>query len=206
MKLNLSSNRCVSNLIEQALQGEMDAHLGYDRYERHSGTNSRNGSSKKTLKTEKGPIAISVPRDRDGSFEPQIVPKGQTRTGVLDDQIIALYSKGMSTREISETIKELYDVDVSATLISSVTGRVINEVIQWQNRPLDAVYPIVFMDCIVSKSVTINVWSTKPSLSRWGSIYPATKNYWVFGWQKMREASSGYRFQPNLRIGVLKIF
>lgn len=77
------------HLIEQALQGEMDAHLGYDRYERHSGTNSRNGSSKKTLKTEKGPIAISVPRDRDGSFEPQIVPKGQTRTGVLDDQIIA---------------------------------------------------------------------------------------------------------------------
>ena len=139
------------HLIEQALQGEMDAHLGYDRYERQSGTNSRNGSSKKTLKTEKGPIAISVPRDRDGSFEPQIVPKGQTRTGVLDDQIIALYSKGMSTREISETIKELYDVDVSATLISNVTGRVINEVIQWQNRPLDAVYPVVFMDCIVVK-------------------------------------------------------
>lgn len=139
------------HLIEQALQGEMDAHLVYDRYERHSGTNSRNGSSKKTLKTEKGPIAISVPRDRDGSFEPQIVPKGQTRTGVLDDQIIALYSKGMSTREISETIKELYDVDVSATLISNVTGRVINEVIQWQNRPLDAVYPVVFMDCIVVK-------------------------------------------------------
>ena len=107
-------------LIEQALQGEMDAHLGYDRYERRSGSNSRNGSSRKILKTEKGPIPISVPRDREGSFEPQIVPKGQTRTGVLDDQIIHLYSKGMSTREISETIKELYDVDVSATLISNV--------------------------------------------------------------------------------------
>ncbi|MCL1596763.1 transposase, partial [Parasutterella secunda] len=114
------------HLIEQALQGEMDTHLGYDRYKRHSGTNSRNGSSKKTLKTEKGPIAISVPRDRNDSFEPQIVPKGQTRTGVLDDQIIALYSKGISTREITETIKELYDVDMSATLISNVTGRVIN--------------------------------------------------------------------------------
>lgn len=139
------------HLIEQALQGEMDAHLGYDRYERHSCTNSRNGSSKKTLKTEKGPIPISVPRDRDGSFEPKIVPKGQTRTGVLDDQIITLYSKGMSTREISETIKELYDVDVSATLISNVTNRIIDEVVQWQNRPLDPVYPIVFMDCIVVK-------------------------------------------------------
>ena len=138
-------------LIEQALQGEMDAHLGYDRYERRSGSNSRNGSSRKILKTEKGPIPISVPRDREGSFEPQIVPKGQTRTGVLDDQIIHLYSKGMSTREISETIKELYDVDVSATLISNVTNRVINEVIQWQNRPLDPIYPIVYMDCIVVK-------------------------------------------------------
>lgn len=132
------------HLIEQALQGEMDAHFGYDRYE-HSCTNSRNGSSKKTLKTEKGPIPISVPRDRDGSFEPKIVPKGQTRTGVLDDQIITLFSKGMSTREISETIKELYDVDVSATLISNVTNRIIDEVIQWQNRPLDPIYPIVFM-------------------------------------------------------------
>lgn len=82
---------------------------------------------------------------------PKLVPKGQTRTGVLDDQIITLYSKGMSTREIGETIKELYDVDVSATLISNVTNRIIDEVIQWQNRPLDPVYPIVFMDCFVVK-------------------------------------------------------
>lgn len=138
-------------LIEQALQGEMDAHLGYDRYERHSASNNRKGSSRKTLKTEKGPIAIAVPRDRDGSFEPQIVPKGQTRTRVLDDRIIALYSKGMSSREIRETIKELYDIDASPTLISNVTGRIIHEVIQWQNRPLDSVCPVVFMDCIVVK-------------------------------------------------------
>ncbi len=95
------------HLIKQALQGEMDAHLGYDRYECHSGITSRNGSSKKTLKTEKGPTVISVPRDRDGCFEPQIVPKRHTRMGVLNDQIIALYSKGMSTRETSETIEEL---------------------------------------------------------------------------------------------------
>lgn len=139
------------HLIEQALQGEMDAHLGYSRYERHPNANSRNGSSKKTLKTEKGPISISVPRDRQSSFTPQIVEKGQTRTGVLDEQIIALYSKGMSTREISETIKELYDVDVSATLISNVTHRIMDEVLQWQNRPLDSIYPIVFLDCIVVK-------------------------------------------------------
>lgn len=169
------------HLIEQALQGEMDAHLGYDRYECHSCTNSRNGSSKKTLKTEKGPIPISVPRDRDDSFEPKIVSKGQTRTGGLDDQIITLYSKGMSTCEISETIKELYDVDVSATLISNVTNRIIDEVVQWQNRPLDPVYPIVFMDCIVVKvrdnqrvinkaifvALGINLLGNKELLSLW---------------------------------------
>ena len=129
----------------------MDALLGYDRYERHPSTNSCNGCSKKTLKTEKGAIPISVPRDRDGSFEQQIISKGQTRTGVLDDQIISLYSKWMSTREISETIKDLYDVDVSATLISNVTNIIIDEVVQWQNRPIDPVYLIVFMDCIVVK-------------------------------------------------------
>lgn len=176
-------------LIEQALQGEMDAHLGYDRYVHSSGSNSHNDSSKKILKTEKGPIPISVPRDRESSFEPQIVPKGQTRTGVLDDQIIHLYCKGMSTREISQTIKELYDVDVSATLISNVTNRVINEVIQWQNRPLD---PIFYMDCIVVKvtdnqrvinkaifvALGINIQGNKELLALWMAENEGAK-FWL---------------------------
>ena len=92
-----------------------------------------------------------MPRDRNASFEPEIVKRGQTRSGVIDEQIIALYAKGMTTREIAGLIKELYDVDVSPTLISHVTERVIEEVVQWQSRPLDALYPIVYMDCIVLK-------------------------------------------------------
>ena len=176
------------HLIEEAWQGEMDAHLGYDQYGRHSGTNSQNGS----LKTEKGSIAIWVPRDRDSSFEPRIVFKGQTQTGVLDDQIIALYSKGMTTREISETIKELYNVDVSDTLISNVTTRVTNEVNQWQNHPLDAVYPMVFMDCIDVKvrdnqrvinkatfvALGINLSANKELLSLWLAKNEGTK-FWL---------------------------
>ena len=140
-------------VIESALEAELDAHLGYSKYApegRNSG-NSRNGKSRKTLREEKGTFDIAVPRDRNASFEPEIVKRGQTRSGVIDEQIITLYAKGMTTREIAGLIKELYDVDVSPTLISHVTERVIEEVVQWQSRPLDALYPIVYMDCIVLK-------------------------------------------------------
>lgn len=138
-------------LIEKALEGELSAHLGYEKYARNPGSNSRNGTTNKTLKTEKGSLSIDVPRDRDGSFEPLLVPKGQRRSGVLDQQVIALYSKGMTTREITATIKEMYDVDISPTLVSHITESVMEDVRQWQNRPLDGVYPIVFMDGIVVK-------------------------------------------------------
>ena len=138
-------------LMEKALEGELAAHLGYEKYARDPGSNSRNGKSRKTVKTEKGPITIDVPRDRDGSFEPQLVQKGQRRSGILDQQVIALYSKGMTTREITATIKEMYDVDISPTLVSHITESVIEDVRQWQNRPLDSIYPIVFMDGIVVK-------------------------------------------------------
>ena len=138
-------------LMEKALEGELAAHLGYEKYARDPGSNSHNGKSRKTVKTEKGPITIDVPRDRDGSFEPQLVQKGQRRSGILDQQVIALYSKGMTTREITATIKEMYDVDISPTLVSHITESVIEDVRQWQNRPLDSIYPIVFMDGIVVK-------------------------------------------------------
>lgn len=138
-------------LMEKALEGELAAHLGYEKYARNPNSNSRNGKSRKTVKTEKGPITIDVPRDRDGSFEPRLVQKGQRRSGILDQQVIALYSKGMTTREITATIKEMYDVDISPTLVSHITESVIEDVRQWQNRPLDSIYPIVFMDGIVVK-------------------------------------------------------
>ena len=143
----------MKHVIEAMLDEEMQDHLGYPKYapEGRGSGNSRNGTSKKTVRTEQSQLEVDIPRDRNASFEPKIVPKGQSRTGIMDDQIIALYAKGMSTREIGSMIKELYDVDISPSLISQVTERVMDEVIQWQSRPLDALYPIVYLDCIVLK-------------------------------------------------------
>ncbi len=113
--------------------------------------NSRNGFSQKTLKTENGTLLIEVPRDRQSSFEPQLIKKHQTRMTHMDGQILSLYAKGMTNREIVAFFKEMYDADVSASLISKVTDAVIEQVIEWQNRPLESLYPIVYLDCIVVK-------------------------------------------------------
>lgn len=139
--------------IEAALGVELEDHLGYAKHSptgHHSG-NSRNGYSSKTLKGDHGEVAIAVPRDRNGSFEPQFVRKGQTRLTAFDDQILALYAKGMSTRDIVAAFEEMYGAEVSATLISKVTETVLERVLEWQSRPLDEVYPIVYLDGIVVK-------------------------------------------------------
>jgi transposase-like protein len=139
--------------VEAALGAELDDHLGYSKHEpkgRGSG-NSRNGYSRKMLKGDHGEVEIDTPRDRDATFEPQLVRKGQTRLTQFDDQILALYARGMSTRDIVATFKEMYDADVSATLISKVTDAVLEQVLEWQARPLDELYPIVYLDCIVLK-------------------------------------------------------
>ena len=137
--------------IEAALNAELDDHLGYEKHVQSDNPNSRNGYSTKTLKTEDGQFEIDTPRDRDGSFEPQLVKKQQTRFTSMDDKIFSLYAKGMTTREIAATFKEMYGVDVSASLISKVTDNVLEKVTEWQSRPLDEVYPIVYLDCIVVK-------------------------------------------------------
>ncbi len=139
--------------LEAMLEGELEDHLGYAKHdnEGHHSGNSRNGYSAKTLKGEQGEIAIDIPRDRNGEFEPQVIPKGQTRLALFNDKILALYARGMSTRDIVATLRELYDVEVSPTLISRVTEHVLEQVQQWQSRPLDEVYPIVYLDCIVVK-------------------------------------------------------
>ncbi|MCU7869415.1 MAG: IS256 family transposase [Candidatus Thiodiazotropha sp. (ex Lucinoma borealis)] len=137
--------------VEAALNAELDDHLGYDKHQPPTVSNNRNGYSSKTLITEDGEFQVDVPRDRDSSFEPQIVKKHQTRLTAMDDKIHCLYAKGMSTREIVAAFKEMYDADVSPALISKVTHAVIEQVIEWQSRPLDAVYPIVYLDCIVVK-------------------------------------------------------
>ncbi|WP_254662463.1 IS256 family transposase [Vibrio parahaemolyticus] len=137
--------------VETALNAELDEHLGYQKHQSRTSSNSRNGYSGKSIITDDGEVDIDVPRDRDASFEPQLVRKHQTRFQSMDDKILSLYAKGMTTREIVATFKEMYDADVSPTLISKVTDSVLEQVIEWQSRPLDEIYPIVYLDCIVVK-------------------------------------------------------
>jgi len=140
----------TKRLVERALEGEMTSHLGYEKHSpkgRNSG-NSRNGKTPKKVQAESGEIQIEVPRDREGSFEPVLVPKGRRRLPGFDEKVIALYARGMTTREIQGHLKELYEVEVSPTLISNVTDAVLEDVKEWQSRPLEAVYPIVYLDAI----------------------------------------------------------
>lgn len=143
----------VGAVIERALEAEMTEHLGYERgcRGRAETGNSRNGGSIKTLKGEQGELEIRVPRDRNGSFEPQLVRKHQTRIPGFDDKIIALYARGMSVRDIQAQLHEMYEIEVSPDLISRVTDSILEDVKAWQNRPLDPVYPIVYLDAIVVK-------------------------------------------------------
>ena len=138
---------------EATLEGEMDDHLGYSKHDRagNGSGNSRNGKTKKKLKSELGDLEIDTPRDRNGTFEPKAVEKRQSRVKGIDDKILFLYSKGQSTRDIATTIEELYDISISKSLISRVTERVTDQIKQWQSEPLQPLYPIVYMDCIVLK-------------------------------------------------------
>jgi transposase-like protein len=149
--LSALTSELVKLTVETALNAELTAHLGYDRHQERVGKNARNGTSSKRVKGNHGEVVIDTPRDRDGTFEPALLPKHQTRLTQMDDQILTLYAKGLSTREIVATFKEMYGADVSATLISNVTEKVIEQVQAWQARPLDAIYPIVYLDCIVVK-------------------------------------------------------
>ncbi len=137
--------------VEAALNAELEQHLGNALHEQSSTKNNRNGYSSKSIRTEDGQVDLETPRDREGSFEPQLVKKNQTRFTSMDDKILYLYAKGMTTREIVDTFKEMYDADISPTLISRVTNAVIDQVTEWQARPLDSVYPIVYLDCLVVK-------------------------------------------------------
>jgi putative transposase len=153
----------TKRVVERALQAEMTHHLGHKKHGKvvNVDGNTRNGTSKKSLKGKNGSMPIVVPRDRDGSFEPQLVEKNQTHWQGFDDIIISLYARGMSVREIQGHLKELYHTEVSPALISAVTDEVADEVRQWQGRPLDAVYPILYLDCIHVKVRDSGSVSTK---------------------------------------------
>lgn len=140
--------------IEQMLEAEMDEHLGYDKNSvlgNNSG-NSRNGHNRKTIISDYGQAEIAVPRDRNGEFEPQVLAKRQVRTDEIEQKIIAMYSKGMSVRDIEDNLREIYGADVSPMLVSKITDKILPEVNEWQNRPLEQIYPIIYFDGIVFKS------------------------------------------------------
>lgn len=181
-------------VLQRALQAEMTHHLGHEKHGSVStkGGNARNGSSSKTIKGDFGTMPIEIPRDRESSFEPIIIPKGQTRFAEFDDKIISLYSRGLTTREIQGHLEEIYGVEVSPTLISAVTEAVSEEVKTWQNRPLDALYPIVYMDAIRVKArdnghvlnkavylaIGINIEGAKEVLGMWTSENEGAK-FWL---------------------------
>lgn len=181
-------------LVERMLAGELTHHLGYDKHDiaEPGHGNTRNGKSRKTLQGQSGQIEIAVPRDRNGSFEPQVVRKHQTRWDGLDQQIIALYARGLTVRDIQAQLQEIYGVDVSAGLISEVTDEVLDEVKTWQNRPLENLYPVIFLDALRVKmrqdgrvetravyvAVGINEDGGKEVLGLWSSAHEGAK-FWL---------------------------
>jgi putative transposase len=181
-------------VVERALQGEMTHHLGYEKHspEGKNTGNSRNGKSSKKIRGKRGQIEIDVPRDRASSFEPQLIKKGQTRFDGFDDKIISMYARGMTCREIRAHLQEIYGVEVSPDLISTVTDSVIDEVRTWQSRPLDAVYPILYLDALQVKvkaegrvsnkaiylAIGVNMQGLKEVLGMWASETEGAK-FWL---------------------------
>lgn len=181
-------------VLERALEGEMTDHLGYQKHDpagHHSG-NARNGRSRKKLKGDFGEIDLETPRDRNGSFEPRIIAKHQTRFTGFDNKILSMYARGMSTREIQGHLEEIYGVAVSPQLISNVTDEVLDEVRTWQSRPLETVYPIVYLDALYVKmrdnghvqnravyvAIGVNLEGSKDVLGLWTSAHEGAK-FWL---------------------------
>lgn len=186
--------KLTAALIERALSAELTEHLGYAKHDpagRGSG-NSRNGTSEKTVVSESGEMVIEVPRDRNGTFEPQLVKKGQRRLEGFDEKIISLYARGMTVREIQGHLEELYGVEVSPDLVSRVTSSVLEEVKEWQGRPLASVYPIVYLDALVLKvrdqgtvsnrsaylAIGVGIGGTKEVLGLWLEATEGSK-FWL---------------------------
>lgn len=181
-------------LLERAMDAELTDHLGYEKHDPagHNSGNSRNGKSRKKLKGDFGEIELETPRDRNGTFEPKIVPKHQTRFTGFDDKILSMYARGMTTREIQAHLQEIYGVDVSPGLVSNVTEAVQDEVRAWQNRPLEPIYPIVYMDALyvrmrdnghvqnraVYVAIGVNLDGKKEVLGLWTSPNEGAK-FWL---------------------------
>ena len=184
----------TKGLLERMLGAELSAHLGYQKHDPagYRSGNSRNGTSRKKVKADIGEIELEVPRDRQSTFEPKIVPKGQTRFPGFDEKILSMYARGMTTRDIQAHLEEMYQVEVSPTLISTVTDSVLDEVQAWQSRPLEQLYPIVYLDALhvkmrdnghvenraVYTAIAINLEGKKEVLGLWTSANEGAK-FWL---------------------------
>jgi putative transposase len=178
-------------VLERGLVEELTEHLGYEPHERAGSANARNGSTPKRLHTEAGTVQLDVPRDRDGSFEPRLVRKGQRRLDGIDKIVIGLYARGMTVRDIRAHLAEIYDVEVSPDLISKITDAVLEEVRDWQARPLDRVYPVIFLDAIVCKVRSGAPCGTGPRTWPSASTSMAARRSWESGSRPPRAPSSG---------------
>ena len=138
----------LGDTLKKMLEVELDEHLGYEKGQKSSSTNSRNGFKDKKIRTHYGEVNLSVPQDRESSFEPMVVQKRQKDISRIEQQIISMYARGLTTRQISDQIEEIYGFDVSESFVSNVTNKILPEIIDWQNRPLDDVYPIIFIDAV----------------------------------------------------------
>ena len=171
------------DVLQQVMESELDAELGYEKSQRASGSavenghrNYRNGYSKKTVKTQLGAVEVKVPRDRNGEYEPRIIGKYSRNADGMEEKILGLYACGMSQRDISEQIKSLYDVDISPELVSKISEKIMPEVTAWQNRPLEAVYPFVFLDAIHYKVKEDHQYRTKAAYVVLGITMDGTKD------------------------------
>ena len=184
--------RMKKRMAERILEAELTDHLGYEKHApdgRNRG-NSRNGKTTKTLKDDKGDLPVEIPRDREGSFDPKLIRKYQTRWPDFDDKIISMYARGMSTRDIQGHIEDLYGVSISPELVSRITDAVTDEALAWQSRPLDPVYPVP--GCLVRQGAQIAAaYGTRRSTWPWASTSTATRNSWASGSSRTKGQSSG---------------
>jgi putative transposase len=191
--IQLKLKRLFAGTIEQMLEAEMDEHLGYEKHSvtgNNSG-NSRNGHNVKTIISDYGENEIAIPRDRNGEFEPKILPKNQTRTDEIEQKIMAMYAKGMSQRDIEDTLREIYGTDISQGLISKITDKILPEVNDWQNRPLESIYPIIYFDGVIFKSRKDNAIINKCVYSVLGIDMEGNKD--ILGiWISENESASFY--------------
>jgi putative transposase len=179
--------------VESMLDAELEAHLGYGKHDKSDNPNSRNGKTQKTIKSAKGTYQIDVPRDRDGSFEPQLVPKRKRMIDQIEDAVISLYANGMTTEDVSRQISELYGVSISNGTVSNITERILIDVKEWQNRALDSVYLILWLDGIVFKVRQDGHIINKCVHIIAGSTRRAKRKYWDCGSVKMKVQHFGQK-------------